>query len=80
MSSISIGLQLGGQENRFLLILMTDNAVRKVMSGDTQVGGDLSAVAVETGVDKSTGTTTGWVKPMETPHSNTLPSENRRRS
>lgn len=59
MSSISIGLQIGGQENRFLLILMTDNAVRKVMSGDTQVGGDLSAVAVENGIDKSTGTTTG---------------------
>jgi lipid-binding SYLF domain-containing protein len=59
MGSISIGLQLGGQQTRFLLILMTDNAVKKVMSGDTQVGGDLSAVAVESGVDKSTGTTTG---------------------
>jgi lipid-binding SYLF domain-containing protein len=33
--------------------------VRKIMSGNTQVGGDLSAVAVESGVDKSTGTTTG---------------------
>jgi lipid-binding SYLF domain-containing protein len=59
MGSVSIGLQLGGQETRFLLILMTDNAVRKIMSGNTQVGGDLSAVAIESGVDKSTGTTTG---------------------
>jgi lipid-binding SYLF domain-containing protein len=59
LSSISIGLQLGGQENRFLLILMTDNAVQKIMTGDVQVGADLSAVAVESGVDKATGTTTG---------------------
>lgn len=59
LSSISIGLQLGGQENRFLLILMTDNAVRQVMTGDVQIGADLSAVAVESGVDKATGTTTG---------------------
>ncbi len=59
MGSISIGLQLGGQDTRFLLILMTENAVRKIMAGNTQVGGDVSAVAVESGVDKSTGTTTG---------------------
>ncbi|MBI1179790.1 MAG: hypothetical protein GC201_04475 [Alphaproteobacteria bacterium] len=59
MGSISLGFQLGGQETRFLLILMTDNAVQKVMTGDTQLGGDLSAVAVESGIDKSTGTTTG---------------------
>jgi lipid-binding SYLF domain-containing protein len=59
MSSISLGFQLGGQETRFLMILMTDRAVQKVMTGNTQIGGDLSAAAVESGVEKSTGTTTG---------------------
>lgn len=59
MASASFGLQIGVQETRFLLILMTDDAVNRMLQGEAEIGGDLSAVAIEDGIDKELTTTTG---------------------
>lgn len=59
MASASFGLQIGGQETRFLLILMNDKAVNRMLEGEAEIGGDLSAVALEDGIDKELTTTTG---------------------
>lgn len=59
MASASFGLQIGVQETRFLLILMTDEAVNSMLEGEAEIGGDLSAVAIEDGIDRELTTTTG---------------------
>ncbi|MFN3231812.1 MAG: lipid-binding SYLF domain-containing protein [Alphaproteobacteria bacterium] len=59
MASASFGLQIGGQQTRFLLILMTDEAVNRMLQGEAEIGGDLSAVIIEDGIDKELTTTTG---------------------
>lgn len=58
MGSFSIGLQLGVQETRMLIIIMTDEALEKLMDGTFKFGGDLSAVAINDGLDKELSTTT----------------------
>ena len=58
LGSFSIGLQLGIQETRMLIIIMTDDALDKMMSGTFKFGGDLSAVAIRDGMDRELSTTT----------------------
>ena len=58
IGSISIGLQLGIQETRMVILIMSDQALEKVIDGDTRFGGDLSAVALNDGLDEELSTTT----------------------
>ena len=57
LSSFSWGLQIGGQETRVMLIVMSDKAMKKLMNEQVKVGGDLSAVAIDEGLDKELSTT-----------------------
>jgi SH3 domain-containing YSC84-like protein 1 len=56
--SVSIGLQLGIQETRMVILIMSDQALEKLMDGDTRFGGDLSAVAINDGLDEELSTIT----------------------
>ncbi|MDX1581821.1 MAG: lipid-binding SYLF domain-containing protein [Alphaproteobacteria bacterium] len=59
LSSFSWGLQIGGQETRIMMIVMSDKGMNMLMDGEPKVGGDLQAAAISEGVDKELSTTSG---------------------
>ena len=53
----SLGLQAGVSETRILLILMTDKAVEALLEHGGKIGIDLSAAAINEGIDAEVSTT-----------------------
>ena len=61
LASVSFGLQVGGQSSEALLLIMTSDALRAIMTDQVKLGGDVSAAAGPTGsgVEASSSTDVG---------------------
>jgi SH3 domain-containing YSC84-like protein 1 len=61
LASVSFGLQVGGQSSEALLLIMTSDALRAIMTDQVKLGGDVSAAVGPTGsgVEASSSTDVG---------------------
>jgi lipid-binding SYLF domain-containing protein len=58
ITSLSVGLQAGGQSSDILMLVTTDAAVQKLFRGNLKLGADASVAAGPTGAGAGTGTET----------------------
>lgn len=60
MGSASFGLQIGGQSQEIVLLIMSDRGLTSVLYNEVKLGGDISAAAGPVGVGAEASTTTNF--------------------
>lgn len=60
MGSASFGLQIGGQSQEIVLLIMSDRGLSSILHNEVKLGGDISAAAGPVGVGAEASTTTNF--------------------